>query len=109
MGKSVRLTDAGRVFFNEARAILKGTNEAVVKARVMGGKREAELQVGDFPLAAARIMPGLLRNLSKGNAGRAGEAARLAGGEGDHRSPFATASYELATHHSSAYGKLAPS
>lgn len=65
LGKSVRLTDAGRVFLNEARAILSGTNEAVVKTRIVGGKRETELQVGDFPLAAARIMPRLLRNYQK--------------------------------------------
>ena len=62
VGKSVRLTDAGRVFLNEARAILNGTNEAVVKTRVVGGKSETELQVGDFPLVAARIMPRLLRS-----------------------------------------------
>ena len=65
VGKSVRLTDAGRVFLNEARAILKDTNEAVLKARVVGGKRETELNVGDFPLVAARIMPRLLRNYQK--------------------------------------------
>ena len=64
-GKSVRLTEAGRVFLNEARAILKGTDEAVLKVRVVGGKRETELHVGDFPLAAARIMPRLLRNYQK--------------------------------------------
>ena len=65
VGKSVRLTDAGRAFLNEARAILKDTNEAVLKARVVGGKRDAELHVGDFPLAAGRIMPRLLRNYQK--------------------------------------------
>ena len=62
VGKSVRLTDAGRVFLNEARGILKKTDQAVLKARVVGGKRETELHVGDFPLVAARIMPRLLRN-----------------------------------------------
>ena len=62
VGKSVRLTDAGRVFLNEARGILKRTDQAVLKARVVGGKRESELHVGDFPLVAARIMPQLLRN-----------------------------------------------
>ena len=65
VGKSVRLTEAGRVFLNEARAILKGTDEAVLKARVVGGKRDAELHVGDFPLAAGRIMPRLLRSYQK--------------------------------------------
>jgi DNA-binding transcriptional LysR family regulator len=59
--KSVRLTDAGRAFLEEARAILKHTNDAVLKARAIGGKRETELHVGDFPFAAARIMPRLLR------------------------------------------------
>ena len=63
--KSVRLTDAGRAFLDEARAILKHTNDAVLKARAIGGKRETELHVGDFPLAAARIMPRLLREYQK--------------------------------------------
>ena len=63
--KSVRLTDAGRAFLDEARAILEHTNEAVLKARAIGGKREAELHVGDFPLATARVMPGLLRDYQK--------------------------------------------
>ena len=58
------MTDAGRAFLDEARAILKHTNEAVLKARTIGGKHETELHVGDFPLATARIMPGFPR-LSK--------------------------------------------
>ena len=65
IGKSVRLTETGRVFLNEARAILNGTNEAVLKARALGGKRDTELQVGDFPLAVGRVMPQLLRNYKK--------------------------------------------
>ena len=63
--RGVRLTDAGRAFFDEARAILKYTNEAVLKARAIGGKREAELHVGDFPMVSARIMPRLLRDYKK--------------------------------------------
>jgi DNA-binding transcriptional LysR family regulator len=63
--RAVRLTDAGRAFLVEARAILKHTNEAVLKARAIGGKRETELHVGDFPLVAARIMPRLLRDYQK--------------------------------------------
>ena len=65
VGKSVRLSVAGRVFLYEARAVLNGANDAVVKARVTGGKRETELQVGDFPLMAARVMPRLLRQYKK--------------------------------------------
>jgi len=63
--KGVRLTDAGRAFLDSARAILKYTDDAVVKARAIGGKRETELHVGDFPLVAARIMPRLLRDYQK--------------------------------------------
>jgi DNA-binding transcriptional LysR family regulator len=63
--KSVKLTDAGRAFLNEARAILKQTDEAVGKARAIAGKREAELHIGDWPLATGRIMPALLRAYQK--------------------------------------------
>src|SRR3954452_1860863 len=48
--KSVRLTDAGRVFLDEARAILKQTNDAVQKVRGIAGKLKTELRVGDWPL-----------------------------------------------------------
>ena len=65
VGKSVRLTETGRVFLKEARAILNGTNNAVLKARILGGKCDAELHVGDFPLAVGRVMPRLLRNYKK--------------------------------------------
>jgi LysR family transcriptional regulator, benzoate and cis,cis-muconate-responsive activator of ben and cat genes len=63
--RAVRLTDAGRAFLDEARAILRQTNDAVLKARAIGGKRETELHVGNFPLVTARIMPRLLRDYQK--------------------------------------------
>jgi DNA-binding transcriptional LysR family regulator len=56
--KSVRLTDAGRAFLVEARAILKHAEEAALKARGIAGKQE--LAVGDWPLGTGRIMPTLL-------------------------------------------------
>jgi DNA-binding transcriptional LysR family regulator len=59
--KSVRLTEAGRAFLDEARAILKHTDDAVGKVRAIAGKRETELHIGDWPLATGRIMPALLR------------------------------------------------
>ncbi len=59
--KSVRLTDAGRAFLDDARAILQQTDEAVKKARAIAGKGASELQIGDWPLATERIMPALLR------------------------------------------------
>lgn len=63
--KSVKLTDAGRTFLNEARAILKQTDDAVGNARAIAGKRETELHIGDWPLASGRIMPTLLRAYQK--------------------------------------------
>ena len=59
--KSVRLTDAGRAFLDEARAILKQLTDAVGKVRAIAGKGETELHIGDWPLATGRIMPALLR------------------------------------------------
>jgi DNA-binding transcriptional LysR family regulator len=59
--KSVRLTEAGRAFLDEARAILKQTDDAVGKVRAIAGKSETELHIGDWPLATGRVMPSLLR------------------------------------------------
>jgi LysR family transcriptional regulator, benzoate and cis,cis-muconate-responsive activator of ben and cat genes len=59
--KSVRLTEAGRAFLDEARAILKHTDDAVGKVRAIAGKSETELHIGDWPLATGRVMPSLLR------------------------------------------------
>jgi DNA-binding transcriptional LysR family regulator len=59
--KSVRLTDAGRAFLDEARAILKQTTDAVGKVRAIAGKAEAELHIGDWALVTGQIMPTLLR------------------------------------------------
>ncbi len=59
--KSVRLTNAGRAFLDEARAILKHTDDAVSKVRAIAGKGETELHIGDWPLATGQIMPALLR------------------------------------------------
>jgi DNA-binding transcriptional LysR family regulator len=63
--KSVKLTEAGRAFLDEARAILKQTDDAVGKVRAIAGKAETELHIGDWPLATGRIMPMLLRAYQK--------------------------------------------
>ena len=59
--KSVRLTEAGRAFLEEARAILKHAGDAVLKGRAVAGKLETELRVGDWALGTGLIMPALLR------------------------------------------------
>jgi len=58
--KSVRLTEAGRVFLNEARAVLLRAEDAVKAARAIatGG---GDLHVGYAPSLTARILPPALR------------------------------------------------
>lgn len=58
--KSVRLTEAGRAFLTEARAVLQRAEEAVKAARAIatGG---GELHVGYAPSLTARILPPTLR------------------------------------------------
>ena len=58
--KSVRLTEAGRVFLVEARAVLQRADEATERARAIaaGG---GELHVGYAPSLTARILPAALR------------------------------------------------
>ena len=63
--KSVALTEAGRVFLQKARAILKEGDVAVATVRAFAGKSASELHVGDFPLVTAGMMPGLLRSFQK--------------------------------------------
>jgi DNA-binding transcriptional LysR family regulator len=46
IGKSVRLTPAGRMFLTEARAILERAEEAVKNVRGVNGRRDIELHVG---------------------------------------------------------------
>ena len=42
-GKSVRLTEAGRVFLNEARAILERTDEALRNVRALDERQHKDL------------------------------------------------------------------
>src|SRR5881396_3573980 len=59
--KSVRLTEAGRVFLNEARAVLQRTEDAVKAARVVAAGGRGELHVGYAPSLTARFLPQTLR------------------------------------------------
>jgi DNA-binding transcriptional LysR family regulator len=59
--KSVRLTEAGKVFLTEVRAVLQRAEEAVDKARTIFGSGRPELHVGYAPSPMARIMPATLR------------------------------------------------
>jgi len=59
--KSVRLTDAGRTFLTEARAVLQRAEEAVAAARAKAGGMSGEIQVGYAPSLTVQILPPMLR------------------------------------------------
>ena len=59
--KSVRLTDAGRTFLTEARAVLERADKAVSAAREIAQGASSELHVGYAPSLTARILPPALR------------------------------------------------
>lgn len=63
--KSIKLTDAGKTFLAEARAVLRHADEAVKKARAVAGKSDAELRVGYAPSLAVRILPRALRRFQE--------------------------------------------
>src|SRR5688572_20699981 len=52
--KSVRLTDAGRTFLTEARAVLERAEKAVSAAREIAKGASSELHVGYAPSLTAR-------------------------------------------------------
>src|SRR4029077_106609 len=55
-GKAVNLTDGGRLFLKEARAVLERTDEAVQSVRAFAQTGEKELQVGYSPALRAGIV-----------------------------------------------------
>ena len=59
--KSVRLTDAGRAFLDNARALLQNADDAVTKARAVASSQPTELHVGYSPTPTAEILPKILR------------------------------------------------
>ena len=59
--KSVSLTNAGRVFLNDARALLKQAEEAVKKAHSVAHAGETEIHVGYSPAPTALLLPATLR------------------------------------------------
>jgi DNA-binding transcriptional LysR family regulator len=59
--KSVRLTDAGRMFLDQARAVLQHVDEAVKAARAIATAEPTALHVGYAPAPTALILPLILR------------------------------------------------
>jgi DNA-binding transcriptional LysR family regulator len=59
--KSVRLTDTGRVFLTESRAVLQRAEAAVRAARAVSDGGCSEIHVGCAPSPTVRILPPALR------------------------------------------------
>jgi DNA-binding transcriptional LysR family regulator len=59
--KSVRLTDAGRIFLEEARAVLLRADDAVKAVRAVAGGSRGVLHVGYAPSLTVQILPRALR------------------------------------------------
>jgi DNA-binding transcriptional LysR family regulator len=60
--KSVRLTDAGRVFLAEAESVLDHVQSAVEKARPKAGRMEGKLHLGYAPSPSVEVLPRALRS-----------------------------------------------
>jgi DNA-binding transcriptional LysR family regulator len=58
--KSVSLTEAGRVFLKEARAVLERADQAIRKTQAVAGA-DIELHVGHSPTPTARLLPVILQ------------------------------------------------
>src|SRR6478736_8772997 len=63
--KSVSLTDAGRTFLDEARAVLQRVDEGVKKARAVATAGQTDLHVGYSPTPFAKILPKTLQLFQK--------------------------------------------
>jgi LysR family transcriptional regulator, benzoate and cis,cis-muconate-responsive activator of ben and cat genes len=63
--KSVRLTIAGRVFLDQARAVLEHVDLAVKSARAAATGGETELHVGYLGTPTAHLLPAILRAFQK--------------------------------------------
>src|SRR5262245_55176497 len=59
--KSVRLTEAGRVFLEEARAVLSRAEEAAQTVKAVAGGKRGELHVGYAPSLTVELLPQALR------------------------------------------------
>ncbi len=63
--KSIRLTEAGRIFLIESQAVLQRADEAVRTARAVASGQNEELSVGYAPMPTVRFLPPGLRAFRK--------------------------------------------
>lgn len=67
--KSVRLTEAGRVFLREAQAVLQRVAEATVAVKAAASECQGEIHVGFAPSLTVEILPQALRQFQEDNPG----------------------------------------
>jgi DNA-binding transcriptional LysR family regulator len=67
--KTVRLTEAGRVFLNEARIILQRADDAVQMAKAVAGGKRGEIHVGYAPSLTVELLPRALKHFRESNPG----------------------------------------
>ncbi|MFV0338521.1 MAG: LysR family transcriptional regulator [Chthoniobacterales bacterium] len=63
--QSLRLTEAGRVFVSEARAVLDRADEALKSIRAFSGQFKEELHIGYAPSLTIEILPKALRHFQE--------------------------------------------
>src|SRR5215472_14834554 len=59
--KSVRLTEAGRTFLEESKAVIARVGEAVAKSKEIANRAKSELRLGYAPSLSVSILPHALR------------------------------------------------
>jgi DNA-binding transcriptional LysR family regulator len=62
---SLRLTDSGRKFLSEARAVLRRAAAAVQAVQKKDGSKKTEIQIGYAPAPTAGFLPRILRDYKK--------------------------------------------
>ena len=67
--KTVRLTEAGRVFLTEARIILQRADDAVQMAKAVAGGKRGEIHVGYAPSLTVELLPRALKYFRESNPG----------------------------------------
>src|SRR5256712_66478 len=67
--KAVRLTEAGRVFLTEARAVVQRADEAVQTVRAVASGQRGEIHVGYAPSLTVELLPRALRFFQEANPG----------------------------------------
>ena len=64
-GKSIALTDAGRLFLEEARDCLARVDQAVARVRSFAGREAEVLNIGYAPSPTVEILPRIMKRLKE--------------------------------------------